>query len=395
MNTRSQSAQARMDAGPTSREWRPCTRRRRVQGLSGVRTLPRQIAALAEAPRATAPSREQLQPESTRMNAVSSSQNQHTRREAARGPARRGFAMAFVLMLVLVASLMIAATLSRQDAQTRTVHRLTQEYQFHHDMLGAKSIIEMWLFRQRPTELSAMARTSAVDHREIIDGVAKLSVTVEDGQGLPIASTSAIPQAARERYQGILDRYLEQGGTLLRSAGPPLLSAQSAPIAVLAAIVEQNGDDFAEEIDAIRRDEPITEVEFYEVLANYEQGSPASQQLRQIVTFDPVVWRLRITIIRPGGEQQTFGIIAENLTNQVVIHELLMESDLNQLDRAAAEQANHARRGRRASDRRSRADGRAEVAARHDASGPLHRGYGLIPFSTDGALVSPQTSRST
>ena len=251
---------------------------------------------------------------------------------------RSGFAMAFVLLLVLVASLMIGASLTRQNAHTRTVGRQVQEYQIHHDMLGVRSIVELWMGRRTPAELVLLSESDDEAYRFEIEDVMAISVSVEDGQGLPVATMSAVPEGQRGAYKEILDRLPADRSGLLRPRGAPAISVNSAPAPVLLALLENRGEEFADEIINLRERQKIDSETFTRIIRSYPDGEAQAGRLGQIITFEPAVWRLRLTMTDQRGDERTFGMVAEMVQNGVTVHEWLSELDLNLLDRMAQDE---------------------------------------------------------
>lgn len=272
---------------------------------------------------------------------------------ARRMRSRRGFAMAFVLLLALIASLLIGATLTRQNAQSLNVHRQVQNYQKHHDMLGVRAIVELWMGRRTAAELVRLAEAEGEDYRFEIRDVMTVTVTLEDGQGLPVSSAARVAENIRDMYQSILDRLPAERRGLVRPRGAPAISVRTAPWEVLAALVEDRGGDFADEIVSMRDRDQFTEEVFWEEIQNYG-GSTAAQNLRQIVTFSPSVWRLRMTMTDQRGDTREFGMVAEIVQNGLVVHEWLEEADLNLLDRRAKMTESEGRRPTRTSRERRR-----------------------------------------
>ncbi len=269
-------------------------------------------------------------------------------------PRRSGFAMAFVLLLVLVASLMIGATLTRQNAQTRTVGRLVQDYQIHHDMLGVRSIVELWMGRRTPSELVRLSESEEEAYRFEIEDVMTISVRVEDGQGLPVASVSAVPEGQRDVYKQILDRLPDDRSGLVRSRGAGAISINAAPAPVLAALLDQRGDEFAEEIISLRERQKIDSEMFNQIIRSYPGGETQAGRLGQVITFEPSVWRLRLTMTDQRDNERTFGMVAEVVQNGATVHEWLSELDLNLLDRSAQDEEDDAPRRQRGAAERNR-----------------------------------------
>ncbi len=271
-----------------------------------------------------------------------------------RPPARRGFAMAFVLLLTLVVSLMIGASLSRQDAQSRTVSRLVKDYQTHHDMLGVRAIIEQWMSRKTPAQLVELAESEDdVHHRIEIEGVLEIVVRIEDGQGLPVGAVEYVPEGVRDLYEDVLERLPEDRRGLLRPRGAHQISIATAPRPVLAALLEDHGEDFADEIIDLRERDGLDQETFAEAVRSYPGGDAAIARLAQIITFEPAVWRLRMTMTDEQGSERLFGMLAEVIQGGLSVHEWMTEADLNILDRLADGPADDEERPNRRGDSRN------------------------------------------
>ncbi len=264
--------------------------------------------------------------------------------------ARRGFALAFVLLLALVASMMITATLTRQDAQSRLVARHIDDYQEHHDSLGVRAIVSNWLARVELAELLRLVRTEGADHRFIIENVFEIEMRVGDGQGEPLADAAGVPDGVREQYAAILDRLPEAVRAALRTRGPYMISPNSASRATLAALLPEDGADFADAVLAGRERAPMQQEEFYRIASTFTDAGTI-QTLRQMLTFEPVLWRLDMVLTDETGVMRRAAMIAERRAAAgVVIHEWLTEPDLRAIEearRAAERDSRDARRGRR------------------------------------------------
>lgn len=265
---------------------------------------------------------------------------------------RRGFAMAFVLLLALISSLVISATLTRQDAQGRMVQRQVRDYQDHHDMLGVRSIVELWMSHADAVDLVEMAHSEGVDHTFIIEGVMKIAVTVADGQGTPVADAALAPTSIRPAYRAILDRLPEDRRGLVRPRGAPMISPNAAPRAVLEALLEDDGEDFADDVIHERERGPIDADAFFRIVTAHTDQADIQTALRQIVTFEPSVWRLTLELTDQKGERRTFGMIAEKQPNVGVdVQEWLSEADMRlrgwDADKADNTPANQTRPARR------------------------------------------------
>lgn len=268
---------------------------------------------------------------------------------------RRGFAMAFVLILALVASLMLGVALTRQNAQTLTVARQVQDYQTHHDILGARAIVEEWMRKLNPADLIELAASDGEDFRFVISNRMTISITLVDGQGALLSDASLAPEVFRAVYEKVLDRLPEDHTGLVRSFGPPQISVQSSPPEVLATFLDAGGDDFAEEIIALREKDLLTETIFFDILKEADGGRVAADELRPLAVFQPVIWRVGIKMTDQKGGERNFVMLAELGQNSLIVYDWLEGADLGSVD-ASAEQNKPGRRS--SGQRRSRDSGR-------------------------------------
>lgn len=275
----------------------------------------------------------------------------------ARGAGRRGFALVYVMMVTLIVSLVLSATLIRQDAQIRLVHRQIRDYQKHHDMLGARDIVKLWLDRTPPRDIAILVNERGPQYSFDIEGVARLDITIADGQGMPIADAQRAPEALRETYQGLLDRLSPTIRPLLRPWGLAFISAATAPAEVLAAVFpdEDAGERFASEILTLRKRGPVTEDVFFATLSampGVDAGLVST--VRPLFTFEATLWRLEITLTDDTGETSVFGMVAERgATGGIKVLDWRTEADLRRIAQHRSEHQGRRSAHRRRSSRRN------------------------------------------
>lgn len=266
--------------------------------------------------------------------------------------------MAFVLILALVASLMIGAALTRQNVQSLTVERQVEDYQAHHDMLGARAVVEEWMRKLNPAELTELAASKGEDYRFVISDHMTISITLEDGQGTLLSDSSLAPDVFREVYDKVLERLDEDRARLVRSFGPPQISVQSSPPEVLAALLDSGGEDFAEEVVTAREKTPLTDSTFFDLLRTTEGGSAAVDELRPLIVFHPVIWRVGIKMTDQRGKERHFAMLAELGQSSLIVYDWLEGANLAGVN-TSTEQDKPGRRSRRSpKQRRSRDSGR-------------------------------------
>lgn len=253
---------------------------------------------------------------------------------------RRAYALPLVILLLLTATLTISVALQRQAAQQRLVSRMVGEYRRHHDMFGVQSIVLLWLGPQSASELTAMAADPDVDYDFAIPSGSRVQVFVEDGQGAALRDLSAVPDAQREYYAGVLSRVPLDDPEATRGGGPHLISVNAAPRSVLAALIPEDGDRLADRIIRARENEPIDRAEFSRELRFVGVSEEDLRSVIQIVVFDPELWRMRI-VARDADGERVFGMLVENVRNSATptIHEWVeyFSSDGNEGDAEASD----------------------------------------------------------
>lgn len=175
---------------------------------------------------------------------------------------RRGFAMAMVILLMVVVGLTIGVSMTRFSAQTKSVARQMEKYQEHHLGRGLQEAIGAWLKQQNGRNLLEVLEPETGHAMDIIlsDG-SEVSVYLRDAQGTALSNLT-----------GRNDRQIQEGGALLRNLivntteedylkltrpfGPSTISVMTASDRVLDAAARvaagQYADQFISEINQIK-----------------------------------------------------------------------------------------------------------------------------------------------
>jgi len=225
---------------------------------------------------------------------------------------RRAFALPMVIMLVMLATLLIAVMLQRSSAQAYTVRRQRDAYLEHHASRGFQEVLNFWI--------PSMGRFPLLDVLEE-DGHAfdltladrsVVSVYITDAQGT--LTSSLIGMNEQQEYLVLkplhwLDTMYPNRMDLVRPAGPVSVSARTAPKEVLDAIEgalldgEPTGT-LAAAILAAREDGDLTEAELTSAGsdAGFTGGQPAGD-FRQLLTTQPTMFRAIVELRQPryGG----------------------------------------------------------------------------------------------
>ncbi|MEZ6233810.1 MAG: hypothetical protein R3B68_06435 [Phycisphaerales bacterium] len=230
-----------------------------------------------------------------------------SRREAAR-PA---FALPMVIMLVMLATLLIAVMLQRSTVQGFTVKRQMDSYIEHHASRGFQEVLNFWI-----RSLGRVPVTEVLEDDGYVFSLSvgrdEIRVFIQDAQGSLKASLQGLPEA--QQYLVLeplhwLDTTYPNRPDLVRSVGPISVSAMTAPREVLDAIEGALTDAaptgaLADGIISARADGSITRPEIVAAgqSANLTAG-PSANDLINLVTHEPTLLRAIVELHQPklGG----------------------------------------------------------------------------------------------
>lgn len=234
---------------------------------------------------------------------------------------RRGFAMAVVLLLVMTISISIAAMMHRYGAQQRTVQRQIAEYHMHHDMFGVQAITLQRLSRMTASEVRQVADSGEVAFGFALPGGKQVAVYIEDGQSAALVSAEGVDDdTTRLFYQGMLNRLPDDRPDLLRVAGPPEISLNSAPEELIYALFGPDLERAAEDVIRQReREGTIDRNAVREALVDDGASVQAQQAFNTLLITNPSLWRLRIETT-DGFEPRQFEMLVELTNTRPMMH---------------------------------------------------------------------------
>lgn len=266
---------------------------------------------------------------------------------------RRAFVMPVVILLTLGASFAIAVAFERHSAQRLMVQRQIVEYRRHHDMLGAQTIIRLWLSKQTPADLARKAARTEPAHRFSLPGGLRITIYLEDGQGTAkVDLTEEQPPDRQAWFQELLYRLPENRPDLIRRTGPAEISVNAAPREVLAALRE--GDrELADVLMAARLRASLSATTFRQALEKAGVGAEEVGTISQRVVFEPTIWKLTVEA-EEGADFREFTALAEvrpaGVLSSPSLHEwreVRPEADEQRAGRGAGAQRAGARTTRR------------------------------------------------
>lgn len=224
---------------------------------------------------------------------------------------RPAFVLPMVILTALVASLVVGVAMERHATQELLARRQVEEYRRHHDMLGAQAIIRFWLSRKNNPELSELAQQKRPAHRFSLPGGLRITMWIEDGQGLVKADlTDIFPQEKRDWFGQLLSRVPSERGDLIRRVGPPEVSVNSAPREVLAAL---RADDrsLADLIVSERERARLTQASMTQLLERNGFTATEIGEVARLITYDTTLWRLRVEAEEDDRSIRTFTALVE------------------------------------------------------------------------------------
>ncbi len=244
---------------------------------------------------------------------------------------RGGFVFLFVLMVIVVGTIAIGATINAMNFKSRVAELRVQQYRTQHEVLSVRDIIQWWLMQQnrsgasrrsnQDNALMLLARTPGATQRFALESGVVVIVTVRDAQGTILArlDDSLTPDNYNWVY-GLLSRLPQDRVDLIRRHGPLAISIMSASDEVLTSIAENDFELASALISA--RDGGITDpASFAQTLAAEGIEPAVTQVLLSRITLSPRLWELQIELIDPNAFQsRRYTMIVEQSSTFPTVH---------------------------------------------------------------------------
>ncbi len=224
----------------------------------------------------------------------------------------RAFALPLVLAVIVIASILVAAVLTRHTGQSALTQRSIDRYKEHHAFKGVEEAVSSWL--TRTTRI-----TDAIDYDN--DGHAfdielpsgeRLSVYFEDAQGEVLG-----------RFSGLADTDLDDAATtvdnlrrtahndaprFLRTEGPMAISIASAEPQVLRAacltlLSPVNASALADELEAMQHNGDVTPESLNAALDSANVPQEDRARAARLLTTEPVLFRVWVDALPKGSDQ--------------------------------------------------------------------------------------------
>ncbi len=222
---------------------------------------------------------------------------------AGAGPAsprrEQGFVFVVVLLLAAMGAIIVAAALQRSTMQARIIEHQIEGYERHHELLGARDIVELWLLRNEARDLRQQSDTNVPVHNLALENGVVYKIYVYDGQGTALRSIDNVAGSeGRKWVVEMIKRLPPNRPDLTRRVGSHQISIRAAPPEVLLALA--GGDSGLFKALAEAQEEKVADLsELGRILDKNGIDAPAAQAVSRNLTFDPNLWRLEVEAVHP------------------------------------------------------------------------------------------------
>lgn len=265
----------------------------------------------------------------------------------ARPPAqRRGFVFIMILIVVFAAAAMVTWSINRATTEGLIVEKRLQAYARHHESLGVRDMILVWLTREASgTKLPELAKSGDVAYRVVLPDQVVVLVRIRDGQGTIRCTVDADdPPEVTQRLIDVLQWLPKDRPDLLRRYGAMQVSVAGAPPEVLTALARGN-ETILKALQRIKDRPTVERSNFFQELQQDGIEVEDVQALADMIVFDQNrMWRLDVEVIDSRSVRRYVGLAQtdRNLPQMLEWTEVLGQPE-GELDEVAAREA-----GRRA-----------------------------------------------
>jgi hypothetical protein len=231
--------------------------------------------------------------------------------KSTRHTTRFGFALAFVLVLILALSAMVVVMLERQSAQSLTYKRQTDSYAMHHTTAGFSEAIEAWLRNNGQTPLRRMIGTGGHAFDISMSGGLPVRVSLYEAQGMPLAELSGLPEEqismGREMLVHLREKYGVDAERYTRTDGPLAISIRSASQEILLAAAEiamrEEGDPekLVDVMIRARESGNDDDMDITKIVNEADVPPSARPRVASLFVTETTLWRGTAELVEPSG----------------------------------------------------------------------------------------------
>lgn len=239
--------------------------------------------------------------------------------------ARRGFVFILVLFLLMIATIVVAASLQRSSASMLTSEKMLDGYRRHHEMLGIRDYGRSWLQKteNKPDQLAKYAASGEVAHRFVIENPGNtvvILISIQDGQGTVLRSLASVTNDDIRRWLvEVLSRLPLNRPDLTRRSGSPQVSLHAASDEVLDAIAGFD-NKLSVGLREARDRGAANPTELQAALQRHNVEDIVANTITQYLTFEPTLWRLNVEVVYLDHINR-YTLLAEKRNNMTELHE--------------------------------------------------------------------------
>lgn len=224
---------------------------------------------------------------------------------------RRGFVFIMILVVVFAAAAMITWSINRSTTEGLIVEKRLQSYAQHHESLGIRDYVLLWLTRDmgNTKSIAELVKAGGVAHREVFPDKMVVLIRIRDGQGtIRCTIDPDDPPEVTQRLIEVLNYLPKDRPDLLRRYGAMQVSVAGAPPEILTALARGN-DVVLQALQRIQDRPQIERSNFFQELQR--DGIPVEevQALADMIVFDQNrLWRLDVEVIDARSTRRYIGL---------------------------------------------------------------------------------------
>ena len=243
---------------------------------------------------------------------------------------RRGFVFMVVLMVIVIGTITIGATVSASSFKSRVNESRVRAYRTQHEALSVRDIIRWWLMQMNNSggrreagvnPLMALDESPESSKRFTLESGVVIRVTVRDAQGTMLArlDDSLSPENFEWLFEA-LKRLPQERVDLIRRHGPLTVSLRSATDEVLGALAEGDAE-MAEALIDIRGIGVPDPATFAREMNSRGFDTERTQQMLRRVTITPTLWKMDVEVIDPNSANiRRYTMIVEQTSTFPIVH---------------------------------------------------------------------------
>jgi hypothetical protein len=226
--------------------------------------------------------------------------------------AHAAFALPLVIAIIVLASILVTAILTRHSGAAMLAQRHFTSYAEHHAFKGLEEGITAWINNNSGTPLMDALDDDGQAFTMELPGGNALVVYFEDGQGLALGQFSGLADGDLEDAASVIDELRKGAGnrapSFVRREGPLAISLLSAPRDVLdagfrAVVSGTTADSLTREVLSLRSGGELTQESFGEAMNRASVPTEDRYRLSRLFTTEPTLYTVWVESWSAQGRQ--------------------------------------------------------------------------------------------